>query len=509
MSSTKKIAVIGAGWAGTASAINLHAQGFHVTVFDSSRLLGGRARGVKDDTFGMLDNGQHLMLGAYQETLKLIAQLNPGVPENQLLAREPLYLMSASGDVHLKSSKFWPAPLNTLVGLFTATGLNWADKLSMVRLIVGLITSKPTQSTDAKHAPSQEQHAHLHVVHNLTVLQWLLHRKQSHHVIQKIWQPLCLAMLNTPIEVACAQIFQNVLRDSLGSSIAGATDIVLPRTDLSTLAPQRLVDLLDCRLGQTVRKIVCLEQGIEIEDELFDGCIIATPPQNTLRLIKDSLKHTTLYEKLVHELSQFTYAPITTCYLRLSQPFDLPAPMLMLNESLHRGHIGQWVFRRQTHGGNDNTDEACDLAIIISDSSGLLEMAGQEAGDVANKASDVVSHDVPNNTPNEAISSATHAKSSTHKKHAHLAQTLHQHIAEQLMQRPDYANPPLPSLQAFRVITEKRATFVAKPGLQRPSNFTGDARVMLAGDWTDTGYPAVIEGAVRSGLSAAQGLFSF
>jgi squalene-associated FAD-dependent desaturase len=448
----KKIAVVGAGWAGTASALFMHNQGHRVTVFESARLLGGRARGVLDDTFGMIDNGQHLMLGAYQETLKLIAQLNPGIPEKQLLTREPLYLISASGDMHLKATQFLPAPLNTLIGLMTATGISWPDKFSMVRLMAGLIMSKPT---------------HPHATQDITVLNWLREKKQSALVIQKIWQPLCLAMLNTPVEAACAQLFQNVLRDSLGSSMAGATDLVLPRTDLSTLAPQRLVGLLDCRLGHTVREIACLGHGIEIDGEPFDGCIIAAPPYNTLRLVKDSLKQTTTHATLVHQLSQFTYAPITTCYMRLSQPFDLPAPMLMLNELPNMGHIGQWVFQRQSQADDGMRNPSCDLAVIISDSSGLL------------KESDA------------------------------LVQALHQQIATQLMQRQDYAIHPLPGLQAFRVITEKRATFVAQPGLKRPSNFTDDARLMLAGDWTDTGYPAVIEGAVRSGLKAARGLFSF
>lgn len=494
MPNPKKVAVIGAGWAGTASALSLHQQGFNVTVFESAHLLGGRARGVQDNTFGMLDNGQHLMLGAYQETLKLISQLNPEVPENQLLVREPLYLMSASGDIHLKAKNFLPAPLNTLMGLLAAKGLSWVDKFSMLRLMVALISSKPMHSTQVKNShPFIEQH--------LTVLQWLRQQKQSDRVIQKVWQPLCLAMLNTPIEVGCVALFKTVLRDSLGSSIAGATDIILPRIDLSTLAPQRLVDLLDCRLGKTVRKIVCFENTIEIDGEYFEGCIIATPPYNTLRLIKESLKHLAMHEKLVHELSQFTYAPITTCYMRLSMPFELPAPMLMLSESTDRGHIGQWLFQRQTHDNHEKNSQTCDLAIIMSDSFGLP--------DEASLVSRLLTHELPNNLPDEALNNTIDVMPSAHQKNAQLAQALHQQIAEQFMQNPDYANRPLPALKTFRIITEKRATFVAKPGLERPSNFTGDARIMLAGDWTDTGYPAVIEGAVRSGLNAARGLFSF
>lgn len=507
MSKPKKVAVIGAGWAGSASALTLHKQGFDVTVFDSARMLGGRARGLQDDTFGMLDNGQHLMLGAYQETLKLIAQLNPGVAENQLLAREPLYLMSVAGDIHLKVKQFWPAPLNTLAGLLTAKGLSWADKFSMIRLMVGLISptskrsSKSTlDANDVSTTPNgqaYEQHAPQYTAHHDTVLGWLIQQKQSHSVIQKIWQPLCLAMLNTPIESACAQLFQNVLRDSLGSSVAGATDMVLPRTDLSTLAPQRLIELVDCRLGQTVRHITCHDAGIDIEGERFDGCIIATPPHNTLRLIKESLNHTALYQQLVHQLNQFTYAPITTCYLRLSHPFNLPAPMMMLSELPDRGHIGQWVFKRHTQGTVGDGNDACDLAVIISDSSGLLDRVN------------TLKFDVLHNSSVEAVSSFSDARSNTHQKYEPLVQALHQQIAEQLMQRPSDVNRHFPALQAFRVFTEKRATFVATPGLARPSNFTGDSRVMLAGDWTDTGYPAVIEGAVRSGLKAAQGLFSF
>jgi uncharacterized protein with NAD-binding domain and iron-sulfur cluster len=514
VSISKKVAVIGAGWAGTASALSLHKQGFNVTVFESAHLLGGRARGVQDNTFGMLDNGQHLMLGAYEETLKLITQLNPDVPEDQLLVREPLYLMSASGDIHLKAKNFWPAPFNTLMGLLGARGLSWVDKFSMLGLMVALISSKPTQSGHVKQViqpniknslkqspPPQVKDSHPFIEQSLTVLQWLRKQKQSHRVIQKVWQPLCLAMLNTPIEVGCAQLFKTVLRDSLGSSIAGATDIVLPRIDLSTLAPQRLIGLLDCRLGKTVRKIVCFENTIDIDGENFEGCIIATPPYSALRLIKENLKHIATHGKLVHELSQFTYAPITTCYMRLTEPFELPAPMLMLRESPERGHIGQWLFQRQTHDGHKDNGQACDLAIIISDSFGL--------SDEASKVSGLYPHEQPNHLLEKALSDTSDVMPSANQKNTHLAQVLHQQIAEQLMQRPEYANRPLPALKTFRIITEKRATFVAKPGLKRPSNFTGDARIMLAGDWTDTGYPAVIEGAVRSGLNAARGLFSF
>ena len=89
------IAVVGAGWAGLAAAVRLKDQGATVTVFEAAPVPGGRARGVDDVNMGRIDNGQHLMLGAYTESLKLIERLQPSPSLEQVLSRTPLHLESA------------------------------------------------------------------------------------------------------------------------------------------------------------------------------------------------------------------------------------------------------------------------------------------------------------------------------------------------------------------------------------------------------------------------------
>lgn len=485
----KSIAVIGGGWAGVASAIKLLDHGHQVTLFESSHFLGGRARGVFDSTFGMLDNGQHLMLGAYTETLKLITRLNPHVELDQLVTREPLYLMSADGELCLQSASTWPAPLSTLIGLIKAQGIGLSDKLSMIRLMLNVARQKPAahRATLPPQPPS-----------TLTVLQWLHSLKQSKFLIQNIWQPLCIAMLNTPLEHASQAIFARVLRDSLGSHQKGATDIVLARTDLSSLAPQKLTTLLACRLGHTVRQLQFDSHGITVDHELFDACVIATPPYSVARLIQGTLDQGNCppdqgdqNNRLLDALLQFTYAPITTCYMRLAHPYCLPAPMMMLREDMARGQYGQWVFTRAHL--NDRTDN-CDLAVVISNSAQLVG-GGMTAA-----------HDRQDMADRQGL----HPQTGSHKlSDDSLVKNLHQQISNQLAQRPKHDAQPLPVCIAHRVITEKRATFVATPSLIRPSGLTHDPRVVLAGDWTDTGYPAVIEGAVLSGQYAATALIQF
>jgi hypothetical protein len=130
--------------------------------------------------------------------------------------------------------------------------------------------------------------------------------------------------------------------------------------------------------------------------------------------------------------------------------------MMMLDEDPTRGHVGQWVFNRLGHDKQ--------LAVVISDSSDFLK----------------------------------HDRES-------FVQAIATQIREQSAKHPRPLNP-MPAIKYQRLIVEKRATFDAVPGLKRPSNRSPWSRITLAGDWTDTGYPAVLEGAVRSGLGAAANL---
>jgi squalene-associated FAD-dependent desaturase len=284
---------------------------------------------------------------------------------------------------------------------------------------------------------------------------------QTERLIALLWRPLCLAALNTPPERASAQVFLNVLRDSLGARRT-ASDMLLPRTDLSALFPVAAAAYIIAR-GGTVRtgaKVNALSRHdgkwkVEASGNAVDGnwsafvdaAVIANgAPAAAVLLGKLG------QEALATSLIAFDYEPITTCYLQYSPDTTLDLPFYALLDEPASGHWGQFVFDR----GQLDAAQAGMLAVVVSASS---EAAALER---------------------DALSAA---------------------IAGQLAQvfgRPDLERP-----RWTQVITEKRATFACTPALQRPANDVGLPGLALAGDFTASDYPATLESAVRSGVAAA------
>ena len=119
-----KVAVIGGGWAGIAAAVELTAAGADTTLYEAGRVLGGRARSI-NIAGRTLDNGQHILLGAYRETLALMRQV--GANPETLFDRRPLQIIDNSG--FRLALPILPAPLNVAWGLLTATGVGLGEKL--------------------------------------------------------------------------------------------------------------------------------------------------------------------------------------------------------------------------------------------------------------------------------------------------------------------------------------------------------------------------------------------
>lgn len=437
------VALIGAGWAGLAAALTLKDLGAHVTVFEAAPVTGGRARGVDDLHMGRIDNGQHLMLGAYTESLKMIESLHPRLSLSQLLVREPLLLESADGSFRLRAPAL-PAPLNTLAALWSAKGLGMKDRYKAFRFMLQCRLS----GWFAKE--------------NETVHALLLRHDQSEQLARKLWTPLCLAALNTPIHHACAQLFLNVLRDSLAGK-RQASDLLIPRVDLTQLWPAAAAECFTMRVRHIVRAVRAHAQYVEVDGERYDACIVATPPYAAARILFDLVNQAThsaaltplaqSESALLRVLQSFEYRSIATLALELESPWRLPRTMMMLDEDASRGHVGQWVFNR--------TNQNRQLTVVVSDATDFLKL-DREA----------------------------------------FVEAIATQIREQCAKHPE-CNGPMPAVKYQRLIVEKRATFDAVPRLGRPSNQSPWARIALAGDWTDTGYPAVLEGAVRSGIAAA------
>lgn len=421
--------------------MKLKQGGITPTVFEAAPLAGGRARGVEDTHMGVIDNGQHLLVGAYTETLALIKALQPDQNEASLYTRLPLHLESADGSFRMHAPNL-PAPLHSLFALLRCQGLSLSDRWDALRMMVKLRRSnwQTSQATTVELLLKQHQ--------------------QSDTLCRRLWIPLCLATLNTAAPEASAQLFLNVLRDSLDAPARHA-DLVIPLQDLTRLWPEKAAAQMAMRYRHIVRQVSVTAEDVLVDGERFDACILATPPYAVARMLQvDSQQDE--HAALLETMQRFRYRSIATLTLQLCAQWRLPQPLLLLEEDPARGHVGQWVFQR-THA-----EGLSQLAVVISD------------------AEDFLKHE-----------------------RANFVTAIAQQIREQCAKRKTAAGQSaMPEVLNHRLIVEKRATFAAVPELTRPSTSTTWPRLFFAGDWTDTGYPSVLEGAVRSGQQAAKELLA-
>ncbi|MDD3353624.1 hydroxysqualene dehydroxylase HpnE [Zoogloea sp.] len=427
MSHTPLIAVVGGGYAGFAAAVTLARGGARVSLFEASRTLGGRARVMEKDGY-RVDNGQHILLGAYSETLRMLrlVGVKPSVLETRRLA------LVYPGLCELRAAPL-PAPFHLALGLLRARGLDWADKRAMIRLM----------GTLRKQA--------FRIDPDRTVSTLLAETQQTGRLTRLIWEPLCVAALNTPAADASAQIFANVLRDSLAAG-ASASDLLIPRVDLSELFPVPASRWLALR-GNTVRtaepvkKISAMGDGYVLEGDpwnaLYDDVVIATAPYH----VGDLVAGLPGLAPVVERLKRLSHQPIVTAWLAFDGPLHLPEPMIGMS-----GGYGQWAFDRGALGGPEGL-----VGVVIS-ARGAHQDISREALEIA------------------------------------------------LLEELQSVLGPLPPLRWSQVITEKRATFSCIPGVDRPTTATPERGIWLAGDYVEADYPATLESAVRSGIAAARSI---
>jgi len=426
--SSGRAAVLGGGWAGLAAAVELARAGVAVDVYEAARELGGRARRVVVDGI-TLDNGQHILLGAYRDTLGIIRKAG-GDPE-QLLLRLPLEL-DFPGEFRLRAPLL-PAPLHLLAGLLVAQGLSRADKFAAIRFMVTM------------------QLRRFRVEADCSVTALLATERQPPAVVRYLWEPLCIAALNTTAADASARIFLTVLRDAFTGS-ASDSDLLIPRADLGALFPDLAVRTVEnaggrVRLGLAVEALEQSADGWTVRSadtvEIYARVACALPPWRAAALLPD------LLAQRKAQLEALAYEPILTCYLQYPQEVRLPRPMIGLARE-----ISQWAFDR------GQLDGPAGLIAVVVSASGKLRGHSQAA----------------------------------------LADAIHAELCGVV--------PGLPPAQWSRVITEKRATFRASPNLERPPPGLLLPGLALAGDFVENGYPATLEGAVRSGVAAAHALLN-
>ncbi len=426
------IAIIGAGYSGMAAAVTLAAKNIPVTVFEAGKNLGGRARGViYNDT--QLDNGQHIFLGCYQHTLRLIEQVGGNIEQDFL--RTPLQLI-----LHHRFSLTappLPAPLHLLFGLLGARGISLRQRISAARFMLAM------------------RRINFVLPHDLSALALLDQHQQDAGLMRLLWQPICISALNTPLHIASAQVFLNVLNISLNGSRADS-DMLLPRLNFSALFPDRAAQYIQQRGGIahhscSVEAIILRGDKFELtlnqttsnehKNNFFSHIICATSPTAAVRLSNTVPQLTEVAQLIAAIPSQ----PIYTIYVQYPDHVVLPQAMLGLDRC-----YTQWLFDK----GRISAQHGLIAAVISAE--GLHQELSQEQ--------------------------------------------LAQKVIEEIREHLGIKDAPL----WHKTIAEKRASFSCEVNLVRPAHTTPIKNLLLAGDYTAGDFPATLEGAVMSGIRCAE-----
>lgn len=454
-----RVLIIGGGLSGLSAAVELAGRGYPVTLLEQRQHFGGRTYSFVDEVTGdVVDNGQHLLMGCYHQTRRYLKTIGS---ESRAFLQPNLrieFLHPRRGPATL-SCPALPAPLHLLGGLLGLNSLSWNDRLKLLR--VGLELRKDPMRVEPQ-------------LSRLTVDEWLTSLGQSPDNKKYLWDVIAIGSLNDDPRTVSALLFYRVLR----SAFLGAREnssLLIPRVGLSELLVDPALKFLESR-GSSIRTGVGVD-GMEVREgrvrnvrsgsESFEvDAVIAAVPYYALDAIAPGLS-TSGEKKSPGEETAFESSPIITINLWFDKPVMEQEFVALLDSRVH------WVFnksrilqslkgngRRQMADGKlQKTDGRQYLSLVISGASGYLEMEKEGLVRMALEDLRRVFPEVGNAT---------------------LVHSL--------------------------LLKEKRATFSPTPGIEalRPSSRTHLENLFLAGDWTNTGYPATIEGAVMSGNEAAR-----
>jgi hydroxysqualene dehydroxylase len=437
------VVVVGAGFAGLSAAVRLTRRGARVVVLEARSRLGGRATAFADrETGELVDNGQHVLLGCYTDTFEFLNEI--GAAGNVRV--EPslsVTMIDRQGRKSRLTCPALPSPLHLVAGVMDWDALQWRDRASVLRMATPLRLARRGLVAGSRLIAASPGE---------TVESWLVRNGQTARIREMLWNPLALAALNQPPERAAAPPFARVLAEMFGSDSRAAA-IALPSKPLDAMYAEPARAYLESR-GSSVRTGAAAIVRIDRDrvtsvtaggEEWHPAAVISAVPwfalQETIAGRPPALAST------LDRARAMEASPIVTVNLWFDRT--------VINEAFVGlpGRAFQWVFdKRAVFGG-----EASHLSLVSSGASPMVSMANQELVALA---------------------------------HAELLDAI----------------PSIRSATLVRgtVVREPRATFSLAPGQPpRPHTETPVRGLYLAGDWIDTGLPATIESAVRSGHRAA------
>jgi zeta-carotene desaturase len=490
------VAIVGGGLAGLAAACALAGAGFRVTVFERRPYLGGRASSYEHPGTGeVVDNCQHVLFGSCTNLLAFYKTI--GI-ENKIRWFDRMTFIEPGGRQSILEPTFLPAPLHLTPSFLGLKFLNARDKLSLARGLMALMFRTPRdRDKDGKDKHGKDED-------NGTSFQdWLTCHHQTPNAIERFWKPILVSALSEDMDRIAIPYAAQVVRESMKSPEARRMGIPqVPLTELYNAARDYIsAHGGTVRFRARVQSFAPTPQGVRIKlqdsEEDFDYGVLAVPFDSLARLLPESAgsqpgsplpsnSPNALSEKLAH----FETSPITGVHLWFDRQItDLPHAVL-LDRTI------QWMFHKSQLLTREGTASAVPDASLQSLSS-RAEQNYSLANDSA-ESRDLLSRAAPSYV--ELVISSS--KSLRDKPRQEIIDLALKELSEFFPAARDAV--PLKST----VIKEVNATFSPTPGIDRyrPTSQTSWPRIFLAGDWIATGWPATMEGAVRSGYLAAEAL---
>lgn len=443
-SSQPTVAIAGGGLAGLAAACGLSNLGFRVTLFEKRPFLGGRASSYEHPGTGeIVDNCQHVLFRVCTNLVEFYERI--GVAD-QIRWYDEMTFIEPGGRMSQMKSSLLPAPMHTAPSFFGFSFLNREDKLAIARALV------PLTLTIQRDTGKSFQ-------------EWLDQHRQTKNAVDRFWRPILISALSEELDRISVSAAAQVVRESMKSPAARQMGVpALPLTDLYNAAgayirkhggsvhfrsPLESFSADPSRVRLRVRG-----NENEIPEASFEYLVLALPFDALERVLPQTAESTPIREQISH----FENSPITGIHFWFDRQISDLDHAVLLDRTI------QWMFhksRLQPMRSKNGAPSGSYIELVVSSSKALIDKSRNEIVDLA--LSEV----------REFFPLARQA-----------------------------------NLVKATVIKEVNATYSPRPGIDahRPSPITNWKRVFLAGDWTATGWPATMEGAVRSGYLAAEAL---